>query len=273
MPENNRIVLITGASAGIGRACAAYLHRQGYRVYGTSRHAGQGDSADGFPMIRMDVDDDRSVRAGIDTILANESRIDVVVNNAGFGLAGALEETSIEEAKAQFETNFFGALRVCRAVLPHMREQQAGYIVNVSSIGGLISIPFQSMYSASKFALEGAMEALRLEVKPFGVHVVLVEPGNFKTEFTARRRRTAESQPGSVYAGPLAAALGVMEKDEINGASPDQIARLLEQIINTPSPRLRYPVGSTFDKLAISAKKFLPARLFEWGMAKYFHLK
>ena len=270
MGENSRVVLITGTSAGIGQACAVHLQQQGYRVYGTSRHIQGSDT--GFKKIQMDIDDDLSVAAGIDLILAHESRLDVLVNNAGYGLAGAFEDTSIDEAKAQFETNFFGVMRVCLAALPVMRDQRAVYIVNISSLGGLFGIPFQSMYSASKFALEGAMEALRLEVKPFAVQIVLIEPGNFKTEFTLRRRKTAASERNSVYADPFKAALAVMEADETNGASPVQIAYLLEKIINTPAPRLRYAVGSNSDKLVISARKFLPERLFEWAITNYFDL-
>jgi len=179
MINNQRVVLVTGASSGIGKCCAEYLAKQGYRIYGTSRRAVSTDTrqrssnANLFQMIRMDVTDDVSVKQGIDHIIAEESCIDVVVNNAGFAIIGSLEDTTIEEAKSQLDTNFFGALRVCRAVLPTMRKQNAGYIVNISSIGGLIGLPFQSAYSASKFALEGAMEALRLEVKPFGIQVVL----------------------------------------------------------------------------------------------------
>jgi NAD(P)-dependent dehydrogenase (short-subunit alcohol dehydrogenase family) len=270
MGENSRVVLISGASAGIGQACATHLQQQGYRVYGTSRFVQESDCA--YNMIQMDVNDDQSVDAGIDLILSYESRLDVVVNNAGYGLAGAFEDTTIDEAKAQFETNFFGVMRVCRAALPMMRDQRAGHIVNISSLGGVFGIPFQSIYSASKFALEGAMEAFRLEVKPFGVQVVLIEPGNFKTEITARRRRAAAAEGISVYTNPFRAALRVMEADEINGASPNQIAHLLEKIISMPSPRLRYPVGATSEKLVLPARKFLPARLYEWLIARYFDL-
>ncbi len=176
MMNNHRVVLVTGASSGIGKCCAEYLSQQGYRVYGTSRRTDSTDSEQSssksnlFQMIQMDVTDESFVKKGIDYIIARESRIDVLVNNAGLAIIGSLEDTTIEEAKSQLETNFFGALRVCRAVLPVMRRQRAGYIVSISSIGGLIGLPFQSAYCASKFALEGAMEALRLEVRPFGIH-------------------------------------------------------------------------------------------------------
>jgi len=187
---SNQVVLITGASSGIGKTCATRLHERGYQVYGTSRSApapGAGKQSSfqmpPFPykMLRMDVNDDKSVQDGVGAVLADAGRIDAAVNCAGFGIAGAVEDTSTEEAKAQLETNFFGTLRVCRAVLPIMREQGSGAIVNISSIAGLIGIPYQAMYSASKFAIEGMTEALRLEVKPFGIRVCLIEPGDLKS--------------------------------------------------------------------------------------------
>ena len=279
--SNQRVVLITGASSGIGRTCANYLHQKDYRVYGTSRQAhkevieasGEGQNPSrSFELIPMDVTVDASVERGIETVLSREGRLDVVVNNAGFGLAGAVEDTSLEEAQAQFETNFFGVLRICHAVLPSMRKQQAGYIVNVSSIGGLISIPFQGIYSASKFALEGLTEALRMEVQPYGIRVVLIEPGDFHTDFTTHRRKARATLQDSVYSERFVKSLGVMEEDETNGPTPERIAYLLERIINTSSPRLRYSVGPLYEKLAILLKKVLPSQYFEWAFMKYYKM-
>jgi NAD(P)-dependent dehydrogenase (short-subunit alcohol dehydrogenase family) len=272
---NQRVVLITGASSGIGKACAEHLHQRGYRVYGTSRHAAMETSAAssvGFKMIKMDVDVDNSVGRGIEWVVEQERRLDVVVNNGGFGLAGAIEDTSIEEAKAQLETNFFGALRVCQAVLPIMREQGGGYIVSISSLAGRIAVPFQGLYSASKFAMEGLTEALRLEVRPYGIRVVLIEPGDLATEFTAHRRRTAQSQHNPAYRERYETALRIMEASEAEGGTPQEVARLLERIIKDPSPRLRYTVGPFFQRAAAELRKAVPARLFEWGLAKYYRL-
>lgn len=268
---NERVALITGASSGIGKACAERLARRGFRVYGTSRRAS-------FPpageegLIPMDVNDDVSVRTGVDFVLGREGRLDVLINNAGFGIAGAVEDTSVEEARAQFETNFFGVLRVCRAVLPTMRAQGSGYIVNISSIGGLIGLPFQGLYSAAKFAVEGLSEALSMEVRPFGIHVVLVEPGDMRTHFTANRRRVQAADENPAYREAMARAMAVVEHDELHGGSPEQVARLIERIVNSPSPRLRYAVGPATEKLAIVAKRVLPSRLFEWIMTKYYNL-
>jgi NAD(P)-dependent dehydrogenase (short-subunit alcohol dehydrogenase family) len=240
------VVLITGASSGFGKACAQHIGTKGYRVYGTSRRAiwnpapkrdspGNGT----FQMIPMDVCDTASVDAGVDTILKASGRIDVVICNAGFGLAGSVEDSTVEEAKRQFETNFFGTWRVCRAALPHLRRQKASYLVIVGSLAGLMGIPFQAAYSASKFALEGLAEALRMEVKPWGVHVVLIQPGDFHTGFTRNRIKTTASSQNPAYAASFSRALAVMEKDERQRPPPEKIAHLVERIITHPAPRLR----------------------------------
>lgn len=191
------VVFITGASSGIGKICAEHLHAKGYRVYGTSRRASstpQAVGSDRFRLIAMDVNSEDSVQRAIQTVLVAEGRIDVVLNNAGDGVAGSVEDTSLDEAQRQLDTNFFGVLRVCHAALPIMRRQASGLIVNVSSLGGLVGLPFQGLYSASKFAVEGMTEALRMEVRPFGVRVVLVEPGDFRTGFTEQRRKAVAAQ-------------------------------------------------------------------------------
>ncbi len=258
MINNHRVILITGASSGIGKCCAEYLAQQGCRVYGTSRRIEstnserQPSNTNLFQMIQMDVTDEASVKNGIDAIIARESRIDVVVNNAGFAIIGSLEDTTIEEARSQLETNFFGALRVCRAVLPVMRRQRAGYIVCVSSIGGLIGLPFQSAYSASKFALEGAMEALRIEVRPFGIHVVLIEPGDFKTEITTHRQKAEKSTGNSAYYGTFQKVLRIVESGERKAPTPERIAMLLNNIIQMNSPRLRYTVGTFSQRIVVN---------------------
>lgn len=274
---DRRIVLITGASMGIGKFCADRLHRKGYRVYGTSRQAEMGSSpgrVSHFPyrMIRMDVNDNDSVNQGVASVLAEASRIDVVVNNAGYSLSGALEDTTIEEAKAQFDTNFFGVLRICRAVLPHMRRQQYGYIVNISSLGGIIGLPFHSMYSASKFALEAISEALRIEVEPFGIRVSIIEPGNYQTGLTDSRVLSAAAEKNSAYNERFLRALAIMERDERNAPEPEQVARVLEQVITTDRPRLCYPVDPGLMKLAAPAKRLLPDWLMEALIKKIFEL-
>jgi NAD(P)-dependent dehydrogenase (short-subunit alcohol dehydrogenase family) len=268
----SKVVLITGASSGIGQACARHLAQRGYQVFGTSRRP-QAGAEEPFEMIPMDVTDEDSVRQGVATVLARAGRLDVVVNNAGFGFGGAVEDTSIDEAQQLFDANFFGMLRVCRAVLPHFRERRAGTIVNVSSLAGLIAQPFVGMYCATKFATEAIGEAMRMELRPFGIHVVLIEPGDTRTGFTANRRPTQASQAASPYADNMQRTLAVIEHDEETGNSPDAVARLLERILRSRSPRLRYPVASAFQRFAAVARKLMPGGLFEWVLTRYYRVR
>lgn len=265
-----RVVLVTGASSGIGRACAVQLAIDGDHVYGTSRRVAV-DAPPGVTMLPMDVTDEESIAAGVARILNTDGRIDVVINNAGTGIGGAIEDTTIADAKALFDTNFFGALRVCHAVLPTMRAQQAGTIINISSLAGRIGLPFQGMYSATKFALEGLTEALRMEVRPFRIRVVLIEPGDFRTGFTSNRRLTAP--PDSPYQERMQRALHVAEADEMNGAEPEMVARLVERILRTPSPRVRYTVGGASQRMAAGLKRVFPSRVFEWGLRHYYRIQ
>lgn len=268
---NQSVVLITGATSGIGEICAKHLHGLGYRVYGAGRRF-QDKKSTGFEAVRMDVAEDDSVTEGVRRIIEKEGRIDVVLNCAGYGLAGSIEDTSIEEVRALFETNFFGVIRVCKAALPAMRQQQSGLIINVSSIGGLISLPFQAFYSASKFALEGMTEALRLEVQHFGIRVVLIEPGDFKTQFTGNRQQAIESRRRTVYQDRFRRALSINERDESKGHDPIIIAYLVERIIKSTSPKLRYSIGPVFERMSPKLKMILPDQLTEWLTLKYFGL-
>ncbi len=248
-----RVILVTGASSGIGQSCAALLRQRGHRVYGASRTA----------ELRMDVRDEASVQAAVATILDREGRLDVVVNNAGFGVAGAVEDTSVAEAREQFEVNFFGVLRVCRAVLPVMRKQGQGMVVNIGSIGGLVAIPYQGLYSATKFAVEGLSESLRLEVRDFGIRVVLIEPGDHHTGFTQNRRSTLASNPASPYRAAFERGVARMAADEQAGPSPDGVAALVARVIDAPNPRLRYTVGPASQRAAVWLKRLLPYSAIE----------
>lgn len=263
--SSGRVALVTGASSGIGEACARHLAGRGFRVFGTSRQASSDAAADGgVEMLPMDVDSDASVQSAVATLLARTGgRIDAVVNNAGWALAGSVEDTTPDEARAQFETNLLGTWRVCRAVLPAMRGAGRGHIVNVGSIGGRVGLPFQAAYSASKFAVAGFTEALSGEVRPFGIHAVLIELGNYRTGITATRRIASGTGDGSSYAAPFAKALAVIEQDEHRGADPAQVARLVGRILDMRSPRLRYMVGPAFERFAAAGKSVVPGRLFE----------
>lgn len=267
------VALVTGASSGIGRACAAELHAAGWRVFGASRRAGAGQLApEGFALLPMDVDSGESVERAVAALLEQSGgRLDLVVNCAGWGIAGSVEDTSVEEARRQFETNLFGVWRVCRAVLPALRRQRSGTVVNVGSLAGLIGIPFQGAYSASKFALEGLTEALRMELRPFGVRVALLEPGDFRTEFTARRVYAAAAD-SPAYAARMRRAVGVMEHDERHGADPREAARAVLRIARARRPRLRYTAGPPFARALPLLRRLLPAGLFEWGVRRYYKI-
>jgi NAD(P)-dependent dehydrogenase (short-subunit alcohol dehydrogenase family) len=264
-----KVVLITGASSGIGRACAELLASHGWRVFGTQRAAPPpAASGSSLEMIAMDVDDDASVREAVNAVLAKIGRLDAVVNNAGFAVMGAVEDTADDEAKAQMETNFFGVLRVCRAVLPAMRQQRNGTIVNISSLAGLVGLPFSGMYSASKFAVEGMSESLRLEVRPFGIRVVLVEPGDYRTQISAKRRVAAAAQTNDAYRETFARFKRKQDEDETNAPEPLAVARLVEYILNHPNPRVRYSVAMPGQRIVVPLKRLLPPRMFEWLLRK-----
>lgn len=270
MSDEQKVVLITGASSGLGRACAAHLVAKGYTVFGTSRQPVEMPA--GVQPLALDVTSDVSVAQAVSAVLKKANRIDVLVNNAGMGIAGSIEETSIEEAMRQFEVNFFGALRLCQQVIPVMRGQGNGRIVNISSMAGTIGLPFQGLYSASKFALEGLSEALRLELEPFDIQVVVIQPGDFRTRFTDSRSVVEASQNSQTYGNRFATALQRYAAEENNGADPHLVAELLHRIILARSPRLRYRVGAWSQRLFVGIRPFLPDKLFSRLLANYYNL-
>lgn len=278
MVAEKKVIVVTGASSGIGNAIATLLAKRGHRVYGACRNpAAHKKSADEFfDLVAMDVNESSSVDAAFATILEKEKRIDALVCCAGMGIAGSIEETSIEEAKAQFETNFFGTLRTIKAVLPHFRALRTGRIVVLSSIAGRLGIPFQSLYSSTKFALEGMVEALRMELHEFGVKVCLVEPGDYRTGFTAARKLAAAyvaAGKDSPYHGNHEAAIGQQEHDEKAGHDPFEVARLVEGLLSSRDLAVRYSVGPFIQRLAPVAKPILPSRTFEAIIRMIYNVK
>ncbi|MDA8300825.1 MAG: SDR family oxidoreductase [Actinomycetota bacterium] len=278
-----KVALVTGASAGIGRATAARLAAEGWAVVGASR---RGTAPEGCQGLVMDVDEGASVNEAVGRVLAERGRVDALVTCAGWGVAGALELTPVDAAKAQLETNFWGTVRVVQAVLPAMRAAGGGRLVLLSSIGGLIGLPFQAFYSASKFALEGLGEALAYEVAPFGVKVTVIEPGNVRTEFTDRRRvvgagegwpvgraggPAAGGAAGPAGAGPSiegysraqAKAISVMEQDERNGVAPDKVAAVIVKVLSSSRPPRRVSVGKASERVGLVAKRLMPFWAFE----------
>jgi NAD(P)-dependent dehydrogenase (short-subunit alcohol dehydrogenase family) len=253
-----KVALITGASAGLGRACADTLDQRGWQVVGTSRRGLAGS----WTGLVMDVDDDEAVRRGVDGVVATHGRLDAVVAAAGWGLAGPVEETPIADAKAQIETNLWGVVRVVQAALPHFRRQGGGRVIVIGSIGGVIGIPFQAFYSASKFALEGYVEALAYEVAPFNVQVCVVEPGNFKTNFTAARR-DVDLTADSPYRAATAKAIGRMARDEQRGADPRLVGELVARLLEVKRMPRRVTAGKVDERAGALAKRLLPFSIFE----------
>ena len=231
-----QVAIVTGASSGIGRAVAERLGCAGFRVFGTSRKPAVADSAlTNTEFVQLDVRDDDSVRSCVKTVLDRAGRIDALVNNAGYTLIGSLEETSLDEAKQLFETNFFGALRMTQAVLPAMRQQGYGRIVNVGSAAGFLPMPYQGIYSATKHALEGYSESLDHEVQQFGIRVSVIEPGFIRTSIDENSQ--VVSQPLAIYAADrnrLAEILGSKVK---NAEGPDRFASLVLTILTSRSPQ------------------------------------
>jgi NAD(P)-dependent dehydrogenase (short-subunit alcohol dehydrogenase family) len=269
----SKVILITGISSGFGFAMAKALSERGHIVYGTSRCARAENLPAAVRLLTLDVTDNTSVEQAIKTVYAEEKRIDVVINNAGMGTCGAAELATDEEISLQMNTNFMGVVRVCRAVLPIMRAQGKGRIITISSIGGVFAIPYQGFYSASKFAVEGYSEALSLETKGFGVDVVLVEPGDFNTGFTANRRISEKTSTHPDYQKSFARALASIEHDERTGGSPDYLAKKMVRIVEKKHPRLRYVVAkSLLQRLSVVLSLFIPSRWFERLLRLFYNM-
>lgn len=267
-----KVILVTGASSGIGLACANALQLKGHIVYGSARNLNRLKSVT-FNPIELDVTDDTSASNAIDKILQREGRLDVLVNNAGNGVAGPAYAMPAESAKKQFEVNFFGVVRMCCAALPGMIENKQGLIVNISSLAGLFGLPYQSMYSASKYAVEGYAQSLRMELRNTGIKVVVINPGDFKTGFTGSREKIAFGITNAKLQSEYNAAVASMEKDESVGQSPAMVANKLCKIIDAANPSHRYVVGAVAQTIAPTLKRILPGSLFEKLMNDHYGIK
>lgn len=258
-----KVVLITGASSGIGKCTAEFMAKQGYKVYGGSRRGGEDiDFDEGFiKMFKLDVCNDESIQAAVNTVLEVEGRIDILINAAGIGICGSVEEVSGDEALMQIDTNYLGVVRMLNAVLSHMREARNGLVVNIGSVGGIFSIPFQTHYSSSKYALEALTEGLRIEMKPFNVRATLVEPGDTKTSFTVSRVY-AEKAKHSNYGREFKASIAQMEHDESTGKGPETVTAVIMKAVESSNPPVRRTVGMSY-KCLVFLKRLLPSRLLE----------
>jgi short-subunit dehydrogenase len=260
--QQQKVILVTGASSGFGQAFVEKFAANGYKVYGTSRNANY-TKKDGVVMIPMDITDNDSIMNAFSYILDEAGSLDILVNNAGFGISGSIEDTSIEEAEALFDTNFFGTHRLCRAVIPLMRNQGQGHIINIGSLGGLVSIPFQAFYSASKSALASLSDGLSMELQPYGIKVTRIEPDDYKTGFTAARVMVEKSGHESIYDERCKKAISVMEHDEQNGADSKQLAAKLLEIAESSNPKLVYREGMFIQKFLVGLLNYLPNRLVQ----------
>ena len=263
-PIANRVTLVTGASSGIGREIAQLLAQRGARVFGTARNPKSASPVPGVEFVRMDVTDDASVSEAIQGIVQKAGPIEVLVNNAGYGLIGALEETTLQEARDQFETNFFGVLRVTNAVLARMRQAGYGRIVNISSVVGFIPAPFMGMYTASKHAVEGYTETLDHEVRQFGVRAVLIQPSYTKSNIS-QNEKTAQTHLDA-YTVHRQRMHELVGKGVKQGDEPQLVAEAVWRAVTAKSPRLRYPVGKGV--LVSLLHRFAPVALFDRAIRK-----
>lgn len=271
----SKVVLVTGASSGIGKAIAETLMQEGYLVYGTSRKQEPGSvsaiatspAGGALKMIYLDVCSDESAQQAVAQIWKTEGRLDILVNNAGFGIAGAVELTTSEEVCRQLNTNFLGVQRMCRQVLPIMRRQKEGRIINIGSVMGIFAIQFQSVYSVSKFALEALTEAMRIEVRPFGIKVTLVQAGDTRTGFV--REFVAAAKEDRVYAERFINSINGAEKAEKSGHRPEIVAKEVLRMIKKKHPPVRVTVGWLY-KLFRFLKRFAPDRLVEYVVTRFY---
>jgi NAD(P)-dependent dehydrogenase (short-subunit alcohol dehydrogenase family) len=261
----SKTAIVTGASSGIGEATAERLVKAGYTVYGTSRR-GAGGGSRPFHMLPLDVTSDASVEAAVGEVMRLEGRIDLLVNNAGFGVAPAgAEESSIEQARSIFETNFFGLIRMTRAVVPHMRRERSGRIINIGSVLGLLPMPYGALYAATKHAVEGYSESLDHELRTRGIRVVVIEPAYTKTQFD-----TNLLEPDSKldeYREARAALDKVLKEVMAKGDEPSVVAEVVVKAANAERPKLRYPAGTLANRLRL-LRRFAPTGIVDAGLRK-----
>ena len=266
----SKVVLITGASSGIGKSIAEYLFQKGMTVYGTSRSPKKGE-VNGVKMLELDVTNVPSIEKAVTDIITSEGVLDVLINNAGMGITGPVEDTPTNEMRKVFDTNFFGAIDVMKAVLPQMRKQQKGLIINVTSIAGYMGLPFRGLYSATKGALELITESTRMEVKPFGIDITNVAPGDFATNIAAGRYHTPVFED-SAYNEKYAENLALMDADVDGGMPPEVMANAVYKIIQTRKPKGHYKVGAFMEKFSIVLKRMLPDKLYEKLLMNHYKL-
>ncbi len=262
-----KVILITGVSSGFGRAMAGTLAGKGHKVYGTVRR--QTEPIPNVKYLFSDLLDEDSIDTAFNSLMTAEGHIDVFINNAGTGIGGPLEFCSPEQVGRQMDVNFGGMVRWMARVVPVMRRQGYGRILCISSIGGLIGLPYQGAYSASKFAIEGYCQALRLELRDKGVKVIVIEPGDFSTSFTSSRSSVSSPEAAAAYPS-YEASLKSIEKDERNGLKPEYLAGRIAKIIELRHPADNYVIASFLQRLSVFAKWLLPSKIFARLLSAYY---
>ena len=265
-----KVVLVTGASSGLGQSIAEFLAQKNYKVYGTSRKPKQSE-INGVIFKVLDVRSDSSVKHCIDEIEAESKKIDVLINNAGVGITGPLEEIPIDEAQSHFDTNFFGPIRVINAVLPSMRKQNNGIIINITSIAAHMGLPFRGMYSASKGALARLTESYRMELKPFHIKIMNLAPGDFATNI-AQGRYHSPLKKNSAYYNNYKTSLDLMDEDVNKGENPIKLAQKVYSLIEKNNPKVNYASGAFLQCFSVTLKRILPEKLFEKILLKHYKL-
>ncbi|CAM3880789.1 MULTISPECIES: SDR family oxidoreductase [Flavobacterium] len=266
----SKVVFITGASSGIGKAIGEFLLDKGFTVFGTSRNPERIKDSK-IELVALDVRNVESIKTAIKQVIEKAGRIDVVINNAGVGITGPLEEIPTEEIKNNFETNLFGPIEVMKAVLPQMRLQKSGLILNITSIAGYMGLPFRGVYSASKGALELVTEAMNMEVRSFGIRIANVAPGDFATNIAAGRYH-APVVKGSAYEKTYGSVLEMMDSHVDSGSNPNEMAEVIFKIINEPNPKIHYKVGVFMQKFSIVLKRILPDTIYEKLLMNHYKL-
>lgn len=257
-----KVVLITGASSGLGKATASYLLANNYRVFGTSRDPQKHISDINFDLLTFDLNQPETAQKLVNQVMHKVGRIDVLINNAGAGITGSIEETDVNSMQTHFSTNFFGPLSLIQKVLPVMRQQKSGLIINITSIGGYMGLPFRGIYSASKGALGLTSEALRMEVKRFGIDIVTLAPGDYATDI-ATRRIYSPLNKDSPYHDLYQYSINTIDEHVDQGSNPNDFARMVHKIIKLKKRNVHYLSGSFLQKFSILLKKILPDTLFE----------
>jgi len=267
----NRVVLVTGGSSGIGKSIGMYLKSKGFIVYGTSRSLDKHPDFSAFELLKLDVRDIASIKRAVEDIILKEGRLDVLVNNAGVGITGPIEETPYEEIAKAFETNFHGPINMVKAVLPQMRKQSSGLIINITSIAGYMGLPYRGIYSASKGALELMTEALRMETRDFDIYITNLAPGDFATNIASGRYHVPVLET-SPYKAAYENTLQIMNNHVNSGQNPNRVAKKVFRIINTRNPKVHYKIGNPIQKFSLVLKKFLPDKVYEKLLVNHYKL-